>query len=80
MDVQKKGVESLTRILDNEYPHAFCVVTTHNVFPNQGLVLHTDSVGTKPIQSYLNWKESDDLDSFKGLAQDVIAMNIDDIV
>lgn len=80
VDVQKKGVESLTRILDNEYPHAFCVVTTHNVFPNQGLVLHTDSVGTKPIQSYLNWKESDDLDSFKGLAQDVIAMNIDDIV
>lgn len=80
VDVQKRGVESFTRILDNAFPHAFCVVTTHKFFPNQGLVLHTDSVGTKPIQSYVNWKESDDLDSFKGLAQDVIAMNLDDVV
>jgi phosphoribosylformylglycinamidine cyclo-ligase len=80
VDVQKRGVEAFTRILDNAYPHAFCVVTTHKFLPNQGLVLHTDSVGTKPIQSYINWKETDDLDSFKGLAQDVIAMNIDDVI
>ncbi len=62
------------------YPHAFCVVTTHPFLPNQGLVLHADSVGTKPIQSFINWKESGDLDAFKGLAQDVIAMNIDDVI
>lgn len=80
MDVKKGGIEVFTKIIDNSYPQAFCVINENKFFPNKGLVLHTDGVGSKPVQSYLNWKESGDFKFFKGLAQDVVAMNIDDIV
>jgi phosphoribosylformylglycinamidine cyclo-ligase len=80
VDVSKKGIEVFTNLIDNIYPNAFCVVSQHPTFPHQGLVLHTDSAGSKPVQSYLNWKETEDLDAFQGLTQDVIAMNIDDLV
>jgi phosphoribosylformylglycinamidine cyclo-ligase len=80
VDVRKKGIEVFKNLVDNIYPNAFCVVNQHPTFPHQGLVLHTDSAGSKPIQSYLNWKETDDLTAFQGLTQDVIAMNIDDLI
>lgn len=80
VDVNKKGIEVFTNLVDNLYPNAFCVISQHPTLPHQGLVLHTDSAGSKPVQSYLNWKETEDLEAFRGLAQDVIAMNIDDLV
>jgi phosphoribosylformylglycinamidine cyclo-ligase len=80
VDVNKKGIEVFDHVVNNIYPNAFCVVTRHPAFPQHGLVLHTDSAGSKPVQSYLNWKETDDLEAFRGLAQDAIAMNIDDLV
>jgi phosphoribosylformylglycinamidine cyclo-ligase len=78
--VNKKGIEVFTTLVDNIYPNAFCVVSQHPTFPHHGLVLHTDSAGSKPVQSYLNWKETEDIQAFQGLTQDVIAMNIDDLV
>jgi len=45
-----------------------------------GLVSHTDSAGSKPVQSYLHWRETGDASWFRGLAQDVVAMNLDDIL
>jgi phosphoribosylformylglycinamidine cyclo-ligase len=80
VDVSKKGIEVFLNLVDNIYPNAFCVVSQHPAFPHQGLVLHTDSAGSKPVQSYLNWKETEDLKAFQSLTQDVIAMNIDDLV
>lgn len=80
VDVKKKGIEHFEGIVDNDYPRAFCVVTKTRFFPTHGVVLHSDSVGTKPIQSYLNWKEAGNFESFLGLAQDVVAMNVDDVI
>lgn len=80
VDVNKRGIEVFDNIVNNIYPNAFCVITRHPAFPQQGLVLHTDSAGSKPIQSYLNWRETGDIAAFQGLSQDVIAMNIDDVV
>jgi phosphoribosylformylglycinamidine cyclo-ligase len=80
VDVKKRGIEYFEGLVDNHYPHAFCVVTKTRFFPNHGLVLHSDSVGTKPIQSYLNWKEAGSFNAFRGLAQDVVAMNVDDVI
>ncbi len=79
VDVKKKGIEIFKTTIHNLHPEAFCVITEDPDFPGYGLVTHADSAGSKPIQAYLNWKESGNLDWFKGLAQDVIAMNLNDI-
>ncbi|MBS7620097.1 phosphoribosylformylglycinamidine cyclo-ligase, partial [Candidatus Bathyarchaeota archaeon] len=80
VDVKKKGVESFRGIVENLFPNAFCIVQRDPDNPRIGLVAHTDGAGSKPIQSYLHWKETGDPTWFQGLAQDVIAMNLDDII
>jgi len=80
VDVRKRGIEVFKRSVDNLFPEAFCVVTRDPNFPEYGLVTHTDSAGSKPVQAYLHWKETGDIEWFKGLAQDVLAMNLDDII
>ena len=81
VDAQKKGVHRVFGALnDNLYPNAFCVVTRDPDFPEYGAVHHTDSAGSKPIQNYIHYKETGDIDYFKSLAQDTIAMNVNDII
>ncbi len=80
VDVKKKGIESFRGVVDNLYPSAFCVVQRDPVYPDTGLVVHTDSAGSKPIQAYIGYKETGDAGWFKGLAQDALAMNINDLV
>lgn len=80
VDVTKKGVKAFEAAVDNLYPGAFCVVTRDPSNPGMGLVSHTDSAGSKPIVSYLCWRESGDPSWFRGLAQDVVAMNLDDLL
>ncbi|MCD6530624.1 phosphoribosylformylglycinamidine cyclo-ligase [Candidatus Bathyarchaeota archaeon] len=80
VDVYKRGIEVFEDIVSNVFPQAFCVVTQDPVSPNRGIVLHTDGAGSKPVQSYLHWRETGSPDYFKGLAQDVVAMNLDDII
>jgi len=80
VDVKKKGVEAFEEQLENLFPGAFCIVQRDPDSPTRGLVSHSDGAGSKPIQSYLHWKETDDPTWFKGLAQDVVAMNLDDIL
>jgi len=79
VDVRKRGIEVFKKSLSNLFPRAFCVVTRDPGSPDYGLVTHTDSAGSKPVQSYLHWKETGDAEWFKGLAQDVLAMNLNDI-
>lgn len=79
VDVEKKGVEVFQSLIDNLYPEAFSVISQDPDFPEYVECLHTDEAGSKPIQSYLHWRETGDVNWFKGLAQDVIAMNIDDM-
>jgi phosphoribosylformylglycinamidine cyclo-ligase len=80
VDVKKEGIQAFKGVVDNLYPGAFCVITRDPTNPKMGLVSHADSAGSKPIMSYLGYKESGDPSWFKGLAQDAVAMNIDDIV
>lgn len=79
VDVEKKGVELFQSLIDNLYPAAFCVISQDPDFPDRVECMHADGAGSKPIQSYLHWKETGDAEWFKGLAQDVLAMNIDDV-
>lgn len=80
VDVKKKGIEAFENSINNLYPGAFCVISKDPHKSEYGLVLHSDSAGSKPVQSYLNWRESGDISSFFGLAQDVVAMNVNDII
>ncbi len=80
VDAQKEGIEVFKSTIDNLFPEAFCTVSRDPERENQGIVLHTDSAGSKPIQNYLQWKETDNLEWFESIAQDVIAMNLDDII
>jgi len=79
VDAKKKGVEVFQALVDNLYPEAFSIVSQDPEFPEYVECLHTDEVGSKPVQSYLHWRETGDVNWFKGLAQDAIAMNLDDV-
>lgn len=80
VDVYKTGISSFKQIIDELFPGSFCSVLRHPLDPSKGIILHEDGAGTKPIISYLYYKETEDPSHFKGLARDVIAMNIDDVV
>jgi len=80
VDVKKRGIEVFKKTIHNLFPEAFCVVTEDPDLPGYGLVTHADEAGSKPVQAYLHWKETGDFNWFKGLAQDVLAMNLDDII
>jgi phosphoribosylformylglycinamidine cyclo-ligase len=80
VDVKKKGIEVFHSLLNNLFPSAFSVISQDPNFPDYFECMHTDGVGSKPIQCYLNWKETSEIDWFKGLSQDAIAMNINDII
>jgi len=80
VDVKKKGIESFKQVVTNLYPEAFCVVQRDPDYPDTGLVVHTDSAGSKPIMAYICYRETGDAEWFGGLAQDSVAMNINDLV
>lgn len=80
VDVHKRGIEVFKSSIKSMYPNAFCVVKQDPEFSGYALVPHADSAGSKPVQNYLNFRETGDIDSFRGIAQDVVAMNLDDIV
>ena len=52
VDVKKKGIESFKQVVNNLYPDAFCVVQRDPDDSDMGLVVHTDSAGSKPIMAY----------------------------
>lgn len=80
VDVRKRGIEVFRDLLDNVFPGAFCVVSVDPCLPGFGIVTHVDGAGSKPVQAYLHWRETGELEWFKGLAQDALAMNLDDII
>jgi len=64
------------------YPNAFCKVITDILTgdPDYCLVMHADGAGTKSSLAYIYWKETGDLSVWKGIAQDAIVMNLDDLL
>lgn len=80
VDVRKPGIDRFKDSIENLFPGAFCVVQRDPDDPETGLVTHTDSAGSKPIQAYLHYKETGDPGWFRGLAQDALAMNLNDLL
>ncbi|MBN1198785.1 MAG: phosphoribosylformylglycinamidine cyclo-ligase [Bacteroidales bacterium] len=63
------------------FPGAFCKITPDITGgnPTWCTVMHADGAGTKSSLAYLYWKETGDLSVWKGIAQDAIVMNLDDL-
>ncbi len=64
------------------FPNAFCKILPDHLSgdENYGLIMHADGAGTKSSLAYAYWKETGDLSVWKGIAQDAIVMNTDDLL
>ena len=83
VSAHKEEVLAATEKLDKGlYPHAFCKI--YDDFLGKSSehvnVMHADGAGTKSILAYLYWKETGDISVWKGIAQDAIVMNLDDLL
>lgn len=80
---QKEDVHSAIKNLDKGlYPNAFCKIIPDLLGGDETYcnVMHADGAGTKSSLAYLYWKETGDLSVWKGIAQDAIVMNLDDLL
>ncbi len=87
---EKRGVSSqkedvhkaITNIDKGIYPNAFCKIVKDYMGGNDEYcnIVHADGAGTKSSLAYLYWRETGDLSVWKGIAQDAIVMNLDDII
>ncbi|RYY40807.1 MAG: phosphoribosylformylglycinamidine cyclo-ligase [Chitinophagaceae bacterium] len=83
VSAQKEDVHAATRNLSKGlYPRAFCKIDPDLLGGDADWVnvMHADGAGTKSILAYLYWKETGDLSVWKGIAQDAIVMNLDDLI
>ena len=64
------------------YPKAFCKIIPDIITndPEYCIVMHADGAGTKSSLAYLYWKETGDISVWKGIAQDALVMNLDDLL
>lgn len=80
------GKEDVHRAIKNVdrglFPGAFCKVIPDMLTgdPDHCLVMHADGAGTKSSLAYIYWKETGDMSVWKGIAQDAIVMNLDDLL
>lgn len=80
VDVDKRGVDVFKSIIESLHKSSFTPIIRNPLDSRYGLVMHVDGVGSKPVASYIYWRECGELKWFKGLAYDAVAMNVDDIV
>lgn len=64
------------------FPRAFCKIVPDALAasPEHCIVMHADGAGTKSALAYAYWKETGDLGVWKGIAQDAVVMNLDDLL
>jgi len=74
-----KAIASIDKGL---FPKAFCKIVPDHLTndPNSCIVMHADGAGTKSSLAYMYWKETGDLSVWKGIAQDALVMNLDDLL
>ena len=80
---QKEDVHNAIRNIDKGlYPRAFCKIIPDVLTSSEdhALVMHADGAGTKSSLAYLYWKETGDISVWKGIAQDALIMNVDDLL
>ncbi|HKK58888.1 MAG TPA: AIR synthase related protein [Salinivirga sp.] len=83
VSASKEDVHKAISALDKGiYPNAFCKVIPDLLAgdPEYCNIMHADGAGTKSSLAYMYWKETGDLSVWKGIAQDAIVMNIDDLL
>jgi len=83
VSAQKEEVHAATKNIDKGlYPKAFCKIYDDVLGEDKNWVnvMHADGAGTKTILAYLYWKQTGDLSVWKGVAQDAIVMNTDDLL
>jgi phosphoribosylformylglycinamidine cyclo-ligase len=80
---QKEDVHKAIKNVDKGlYPKAFCKIIPDYLTGSKDhcIVMHADGAGTKSSLAYMYWKETGDLSVWKGIAQDAIVMNTDDLL
>jgi len=83
VSAQKEEVHAAIKHLDQGlYPNAFCKLYADYLGGQSDYIniMHADGAGTKSILAYLYWKETGDATVWRGIAQDAIAMNLDDLL
>ncbi|MFM9055896.1 MAG: AIR synthase related protein, partial [Bacteroidota bacterium] len=79
----KDEVHAAIKAIDKGlYPKAFCkIIPDHlGLDPDWCNIMHADGAGTKSSLAYMYWRETGDLSVWKGIAQDALVMNIDDLL
>ena len=79
----KKEVHDAIKNIDKGlFPNAFCKIIPDLITGDDDycIVMHADGAGTKSSLAYAYWKETGDLDVWKGISQDSLIMNIDDLI
>lgn len=83
VSASKEDVHSAIKNTDKGlFPNAFCKVVEDHLTGDSDycIVMHADGAGTKSSLAYAYWKETGDVSVWKGIAQDAIVMNIDDLI
>ena len=79
----KEDVHAAIKNVDKGlFPKAFCTIVPDYLTNDEDycVVMHADGAGTKSILAYMYWKETGDVSVWKGIAQDALIMNIDDLL
>ena len=83
VSASKEDVHAAISNLDKGiFPKAFCKIVPDTLTgsPEHCIVMHADGAGTKSSLAYMYWRKTGDLSVWKGIAQDAIVMNIDDLL
>ena len=83
VSASKEDVHNAIKNIDKGlYPKAFCKIIPDILGGDEAYcnIMHADGAGTKSSLAYLYWKETGDLSVWKGIAQDALIMNIDDLL
>ena len=83
VSASKEDVHNAIKNVDKGlYPKAFCKIVPDYLTNDEEycLIMHADGAGTKSSLAYMYWKETGDISVWKGIAQDALIMNIDDLI
>jgi len=83
VSASKEDVHNAIKNIDKGlFPKAFCKIVPDFLGgdPEYCNIMHADGAGTKSSLAYVYWKETGDLSVWKGIAQDALIMNIDDLI
>src|SRR6218665_794373 len=83
VSASKEDVHNAIKNIDKGlFPKAFCKIVPDYLTNDESycLIIHADGAGTKSSLAYMYWKETGDISVWKGIAQDALIMNIDDLL